>query len=252
MRPSYLRKGSSHRETMTNYYSVQSHFYDCTRWAFLYGRKRLIEKLDIRPGERVVEIGCGTGANFGAIQAGLRNAGELIGIDCSGPMLRKAEQRAQENGWSNVRLLDLEYGKETVTQGQADVVLFSYSLSMVEDWQRALSCALSELRPDGRVGVLDFCAKRKRARSVSAEARNIKRSAQPQDAERKRDSAQPQEKSENSSNWFTGWLAMNHVQADRPYQEELSRLFEERSYTRYDAWAGLWSFYLFVGGRRPA
>ena len=228
MRPSYLRKGSSHRETMTNYYSVQSHFYDCTRWAFLYGRKRLIEKLDIRPGERVVEIGCGTGANFGAIQAGLRNTGELIGIDCSGPMLRKAEQRAQENGWSNVRLLDLEYGKETVTQGQADVVLFSYSLSMVEDWQRALSCALSELRPDGRVGVLDFCAKRKR------------------------DSAQPQEKSENSSNWFTGWLAMNHVQADRPYQEELSRLFEERSYTRYDAWAGLWSFYLFVGGRRPA
>ena len=228
MRPLYLRKGPSHRETMTNYYSVQSHFYDCTRWAFLYGRKRLIEKLDIRPGERVVEIGCGTGANFGAIQAGLRNAGELIGIDCSGPMLRKAEQRAQENGWSNVRLLDLEYGKETVTQGQADVVLFSYSLSMVEDWQRALSCALSELRPDGRVGVLDFCAKRKR------------------------DSAQPQEKSVNSSNWFTGWLAMNHVQADRPYQEELSRLFEERSYTRYDAWAGLWSFYLFVGGRRPA
>ena len=216
MRPSYLRKGSSHRETMTNYYSVQSHFYDCTRWAFLYGRKRLIEKLDIRPGERVVEIGCGTGANFGAIQAGLRNTGELIGIDCSGPMLRKAEQRAQENAWSNVRLLDLEYGKETVTQGQADVVLFSYSLSMIEDWQRALSCAVSELRPDGRVGVLDFC------------------------------------KAADSSNWFTGWLAMNHVQADRPYREELSRLFEERSYTRYDAWAGLWSFYLFVGGRRPA
>jgi len=79
-----------------------------------------------------------------------------------------------------------------------------------------LSCAVSELRPDGRVGVLDFC------------------------------------KAENSSNWFTGWLAMNHVQADRPYQAELSRLFEGRSYMRYDAWAGLWSFYLFVGGRRPA
>jgi S-adenosylmethionine-diacylgycerolhomoserine-N-methlytransferase len=201
---------------MTNYYKVQSHFYDSTRWAFLYGRRRLIEKLDIRAGERVVEIGCGTGANFRAIQEGLRNTGELIGIDCSGPMLRKAEQRALQNGWTNVRLLDLEYGKEAVAQGQTDVVLFSYSLSMVEDWQRALSCALSELRPDGRVGVLDFC------------------------------------KAVNSSNWFTAWLAMNHVQADRPYQEELHRLFEERTYMRYDAWAGLWSFYLFVGGRRPA
>ena len=68
---------------MTNYYKVQSHFYDSTRWAFLYGRKRLIEKLDIRAGERVVEIGCGTGANFRTIQDGLRNTGELIGIDCS-------------------------------------------------------------------------------------------------------------------------------------------------------------------------
>jgi S-adenosylmethionine-diacylgycerolhomoserine-N-methlytransferase len=201
---------------MTNYYKVQSHFYDSTRWAFLYGRKRLIEKLDIRAGERVVEIGCGTGANFRAIQEGLQNTGELIGVDCSGPMLRKAEQRAQHNGWTNVQLLDLEYGKQTVTQGEADVVLFSYSLSMVEDWQRALSCALSELRRSGRVGVLDFC------------------------------------KAVNSSNWFTTWLAMNHVQADRPYQEELHRLFEERTYMRHDAWAGLWSFYLFVGGRRLA
>jgi S-adenosylmethionine-diacylgycerolhomoserine-N-methlytransferase len=225
---------------MTNYYKVQSHFYDCTRWAFLYGRKRLIETLDIREGERVVEIGCGTGANFSAIQRGLRNTGELIGIDCSGPMLRKAEQRAEHNGWTNVRLVDLEYGKESVTQGQADVVLFSYSLSMVEDWKRALSCARSELRPGGRAGVLDFCAKRKRARSVSATARNIEQGAQPQG------------KAVNSSNWFTQWLAMNHVQADRPYQEELNKLFEERTYMRHDAWAGLWSFYLFVGARQPA
>jgi S-adenosylmethionine-diacylgycerolhomoserine-N-methlytransferase len=199
---------------MTNYYRVQSHFYDCTRWAFLYGRKRLIEKLEIRAGERVVEVGCGTGANFKAIQEGLRNTGELIGVDCSAPMLRKAAQRSEQNGWTNVRLVDLEYGKETVTQGQADVVLFSYSLSMVEDWQRALSCARSELRPDGRAGVLDFC------------------------------------KAVNSSNWFTEWLAMNHVQADRPYQEELLRLFDERNNMLHNAWAGLWSFYLFVGVRR--
>lgn len=213
MIPSYLRKGSSHRETMTNYYGLQSHFYDCTRWAFLYGRRRMVEQLHIRRGERVVEIGCGTGANFRAIQDGLQNTGELIGIDCSSPMLQKAEQRAYNSGWTNVRLLDMEYGKENVTQGRADVVLFSYSLSMIEDWQFALACACSELRPEGRAGVLDFCT------------------------------------AANSSTWFTEWLAINHVQANRPYHEELSRLFDGRTYMRYDAWAGLWSFYLFVGER---
>jgi len=63
---------------MTNYYNAQSAFYDATRWAFLYGRERLVETLDILPGERVLEIGCGTGANFDAIQKKLHNGGELI------------------------------------------------------------------------------------------------------------------------------------------------------------------------------
>jgi S-adenosylmethionine-diacylgycerolhomoserine-N-methlytransferase len=201
---------------MTNYYKIQSHFYDSTRWAFLYGRKRLIEELDIRRGECVVEIGCGTGANFRTIQNRLQNTGELIGIDCSAPMLRKAEQRALQNGWTNIHLRDLEYGMEPVTDGRADVVLFSYSLSMIEDWRSALHCAQSELRPGGRAGVLDFC------------------------------------RTENSSAWFAKWLDVNHVAADRPCPEELHALFDKNTYLRYDAWAGLWSFYLFVGLRRRA
>jgi S-adenosylmethionine-diacylgycerolhomoserine-N-methlytransferase len=211
MRPLYLRKGVSHRQTMTKYYGAQSHFYDATRWIFLYGRRRLIEKLNIHPDERVVEIGCGTGANFAAIQTGLRNSGELIGVDCAAPMLRKAAERVRRNGWTNVRLIDVEYGRETITRGKADVVLFSYSLSMIEGWEMALACAHSELWPGGRVGVLDFCRKT------------------------------------NSSHWFAEWLALNHVHIDRPCEETIRRLFDERTHIRYDAWAGLWSFYLFVG-----
>jgi S-adenosylmethionine-diacylgycerolhomoserine-N-methlytransferase len=213
MRPLYLRKANSHRQTMTNYYRLQSHFYDATRWAFLYGRKRIIDMLAIRPGECVVEIGCGTGSNFEAIQASLQNSGELIGVDCSTPMLSKAAERVRRNGWQNVRLLDLEYGREPVTGGRADVVLFSYSLSMIDDWEDAISCAGSELHAGGRAGILDFC------------------------------------KTENSSTWFADWLAMNHVMAGRPYRHVLQRFFDERVHVRHEAWAGLWSFYLFVGMR---
>jgi S-adenosylmethionine-diacylgycerolhomoserine-N-methlytransferase len=203
-----------HRQTMTAYYRIHSHFYDATRWAFLYGRRRLVEKLEIAPGERVIEIGCGTGANFAAIQERLGNSGELIGIDCSAPMLRKAAERIRKNGWANVRLMDVEYGKETVTRGKADAILFSYSLSMIADWELALACAQSELWPGGRIGVLDFC------------------------------------KSTNSSDLFAEWLALNHVQVGRPYQQKLSRLFDEHTHLRYDAWAGLWSFYLYVGSKQ--
>ncbi len=200
---------------MTNYYEFQSRFYDATRWAFLYGRQRLVQQLDIRPGERVLEIGCGTGSNFGPIQSRLQNRGELIGIDCSRPMLEKAAERVRRQGWKNVRLIDMEYGKETITRGKADVVLFSYSLSMIAGWELAVACAHAELWPGGRIGVVDFC------------------------------------KAANSSSWFADWLAINHVKVERPYEARLQELFEERTHFRYDAWAGLWSFYLFVGMRDP-
>ena len=216
MRPAYLRKGSTHRETMTSYYGLQSHFYDSTRWAFLYGRKRIVKELNIQAGERVVEVGAGTGANFVAIQEKLKNSGELIGVDCSAPMLRKAKERVQRNEWTNVRLLDMEYGHDSVTAGQADVVLFSYSLSMIADWEKALTCARSELRPGGRIGVLDFC------------------------------------KSSDSTKWFGNWLAMNHVHTDRPCELQLQRLFDVQTHMRYNAWTAVWSFYLFVGIRRAA
>lgn len=213
MKPRYLRKGPNHRQTMTNYYQAQARFYDATRWIFLYGRERLVQQLDIRPGDRVIEVGCGTGKNFEAIQARLQGAGELIGIDCSRPMLDVAAERVRRKGWSNVRLVDLEYGKEPITRGRADVVMFSYSLSMIPKWELALACAQSELWPGGKIGVVDFY------------------------------------RPSNGSKWFTDWLAVNHVNVDQPYEDRLRAYFRKNTYMRCDAWAGLWSFYLFVGSR---
>jgi len=209
----HLRNASSHRRTMTNYYNTQTDFSDATRWMFVYGRETLIGHIDIRPGERVLDIGCGAGTNFDAIQERLRGSGELIGVDCSTTMLDKAEERIRARGWKNVQLIGVEYGKEPITRGRADVVLFSYSLSMIPDWKLALACAHSELWPGGRIGVVDFL------------------------------------KLANSSKWFSEWLEVNQVIADRPYETELRKLFHETAHRRCSAWAGLWSFYLFVGMR---
>ena len=198
---------------MTNSYRPQARIYSVTRWMFLHGRQTLIEQVGIRPGDRVLEIGCGTGENFESIQRLLAGSGELIGIDCSPPLLEKAHERVRRSGWKNVRLIEVEYGKETITRGRADVVLFSYSLSMIPDWKMALACARSELWTGGRIGVVDFC------------------------------------KPVNSSKWFADWLALNHVNVNQPYEQELSRLFRKMWHLRYDAWAGLWSCYVLIGIR---
>jgi len=142
---------------MTNYYGIHADIDDATHWTFVYARNQVVECLRIQPGERVLEIGCGTGMNFDMIQQYLHRTGELTGVDCSAPMLRKAAERVRANGWNNVLLIDHEYGVESICPGGLDVVLMSYSLTMIPHWETALTCAHAELRTGGRIGVVDFC-----------------------------------------------------------------------------------------------
>jgi S-adenosylmethionine-diacylgycerolhomoserine-N-methlytransferase len=200
---------------MSRYYAWQSRVYDATRWAFLFGRDAILDELDLRSGDTVVEVGCGTGRNFEGVLRRIGPSGNLIAVDCSQPMLRRCRSRIQKNAWRNVLLEDQEYGARRVTGGQADVVLLSYSLSMIPDWGEVLCRAREELRPGGRIGVVDFC--------MDSQAW--------------------------SARVFARWMAHNHVTLDRPSRERLSALFRPLQCFTRPAFGGLWSYYRFVGER---
>src|SRR6516162_7350116 len=108
----------THRERMSRYYGFQSNIYDATRWMFLYGRSQIIDDVIIRPGDTVIEIGCGTGHNFAPILKRITASGKLIAVDCSAPMLKHAAARARKHGWKNIQLVDEEYGRAPINEGQ--------------------------------------------------------------------------------------------------------------------------------------
>jgi S-adenosylmethionine-diacylgycerolhomoserine-N-methlytransferase len=200
---------------MTHYYDLQAPVYDLTRWMFLFGREQIIQDLRLSPGEVVVEVGCGTGRNFPMIHRAIGDTGELIAVDCSEPMLERAQQRVRRAGWKNVRVLDHEYGRNTITRGEADVVLFSYSLSMIPSWQSALNCAREELKWNGRIGIVDFC--------------------------NGGDGTLPR--------LFAGWMTWNHVDLSRAYRKELDRLFRRQLTAIRPVFGGLWGYFRYVGQR---
>jgi ubiquinone/menaquinone biosynthesis C-methylase UbiE len=137
------------------------------RWTLQDESHRLIRVLDIRPGNRVLEIGCRDGRNFEWIQYHLQGFGKLTAVDSSSVALREASRRVQIKGWKNVLLIDHDYGREPIAEGRSDVVLLSYSLSKVSNWRWVLDCAHAELRPGGRIGVVDFCSSDTDASSVA-------------------------------------------------------------------------------------
>jgi len=200
---------------MSGYYAWQSRIYDATRWAFLFGRDRVLDDLQLKPGDRVVEIGCGTGRNLEGILNRVGAGGEVLAIDCAKPMLEQCAKRIRKRGWSNVQLIDREYGSTPVTDGAAEVVLMSYSLSMIPDWERVVNCAAGELKAGGRIGVVDFCL----GNGATAIA------------------------------GFEQWMLRNHVEINRPYIEKLSSTFHPLLCATRKAFGGLWSYYEFVGQR---
>jgi ubiquinone/menaquinone biosynthesis C-methylase UbiE len=69
-------------------------------------RRRAVEKLALERGQVVLDVGCGTGLTFAAIEKQIAQSGRLIGIELSPEMLAIAAERLADHRWENVILLE--------------------------------------------------------------------------------------------------------------------------------------------------
>jgi acyl dehydratase/ubiquinone/menaquinone biosynthesis C-methylase UbiE len=136
------------RSAATLYRRVAGSYDLSTAWLEPY-RRRVISQLRLRPGEVVLDAGCGTGLNFERIQAAIGPGGRLIGIDPSPEMLAAAQARVEAAGWPNVTLLEAA-AEEAVLPGPVDAVLFAFTHDLVQS-PEALANLLGQVRPGGRV-----------------------------------------------------------------------------------------------------
>jgi S-adenosylmethionine-diacylgycerolhomoserine-N-methlytransferase len=150
---------------MDRMYRHQRHVYDLTRKFYLLGRDELIAGLALRPGARICEVGCGTGRNLVALARRYPQA-EIYGIDASEEMLKTARAQVPQR-WRDGRIhLRRCLAEELDPRGTFglsepfDAVLFSYTLSMIPAWRRAVERAVAVLRPGGVLAMVDFSAQR--------------------------------------------------------------------------------------------
>lgn len=146
---------SDHAALMDRVYRWQRPIYDLTRKYYLFGRDRLIRELDAQPGMAVLEIGCGTGRNLAMVAKCWRGV-RLHGLDISSEMLREARKQLGRGG-------TLALGDATQFDAQAllgrdgfERVMLSYALSMIPDWEAALTQAAATLAPGGSLHIVDF------------------------------------------------------------------------------------------------
>ena len=146
-------RSGSLAERLTAFYGPQAAHYDAFRERLLHGRADLMARLAPEPGAHVIELGAGTGRNLGFLGDRLSGLGRVELVDLCPALLEQARQRTQ--GLSNVRVVEAD-AVTYRSDRQADVVYFSYSLTMIPDWEGALRNALALLKPGGQLGVVDF------------------------------------------------------------------------------------------------
>ncbi len=153
---------TDHADLMDDVYRGQRHIYDATRKYYLLGRDRLIRELDMAGGGSVLEIGCGTGRNMTVVAQHWPRT-KVYGLDISQEMLKSAEKNLFSRGL--VGRFKLAQGDATCFdpydifgQKHFDCVIFSYSLSMIPDWQGALQRAMAVVSPTGKLCIVDFSA----------------------------------------------------------------------------------------------
>jgi ubiquinone/menaquinone biosynthesis C-methylase UbiE len=200
--------------TVQTFYRYHAYVYDWTRWTILHGRKRAVSRLQLRPDSDVLEVGCGTGLNFGYLLDQLDpERGRLVGLDFSPDMLRRAQRRTAAHGWKNVELVEADAAQMDLKR-RFDGILFAYSLTMIPDWRAAIERAKEHLKPGGRLVVLDFGQFR---------------------------------------GWgpfgalMRGWLRLNHVETLREYEDRLREVFADLDVFH---WLGGYNF--TAVGRRSA
>ena len=158
-------------------YGPAARWYDVLsveRPVYRAGRVLGIDRLGLRAGDRVLDVGCGTGLNFPVLREAVGPGGAVVGVDASEPMLERARARIARTRWSNVAVHRGDAADLTQllgNEGPFDAALFTYSLSIIAQWRSAFDQAADQLRPGGRVCVVDLALPTGRWRLLSPLAR---------------------------------------------------------------------------------
>ncbi len=202
---------SRNADSLRGYYRWHAKFYDLTRWAFLFGRRGLIETVagNIETPDRILEIGCGTGKNLVALAEAFPNA-KISGLDLSADMLDRARAKIAPFA-DRVDLLHRPYdGPVADEEEKFDLIVISYTLSMINPgYDEVIHLCRRDLAEGGVIAVVDF--------------------------------------HETRWTWFRKWMGVNHVRMEGQILAQLDAGFEAVVRRIGRGYGGLWRFVTFVG-----
>ena len=192
-------------KTIESYYRVHSKFYDSTRWAFLFGRNSISKYFPtLTENTRILDLGCGTGKHLEQLRKKYPNS-RITGVDLSPDMLRFVNHSIVDS----VEIINEYYSPNIFPEDEFDLIVCSYSITMMDDTDSILNTIKQHLKPSGRLLVLDFDS--------------------------------------TPFAWFSKWMKKNHVSFESNLFVLLSECFDVEFKKTRKGWFGLYTYSFFLG-----
>jgi phosphatidylethanolamine/phosphatidyl-N-methylethanolamine N-methyltransferase len=137
---------------VTRVYEKLANVYDLTFGPTLHpGRLVARDRMGVKAGDRILEVGVGTGINISLYPTNC----QITGIDLSTPMLEKARERVSREELRNVRLFEMDAAKLTFADASFDIVYAPYLVSVVPDPVQVVREMRRVCRPGGKIIILN-------------------------------------------------------------------------------------------------
>lgn len=118
-------------------------------------RKKAVRALELKPGDTVVEIGCGTGLNLSLLQKAVGPSGKIIGVDLTGEMLDRARKRIDGKGWTKVELVRCDAASFRFPENLGGV-LSTFAITLIPEFDQIIRNGAESLSPGKKFVILDF------------------------------------------------------------------------------------------------
>lgn len=136
-------------------YSDLAHLYDSLFGrAFVDHEHQVIESLPFRPGQRVLEVGVGTGISLDAYPPYVH----IIGIDPSEDMLEHAIAKTRENAWGHIELQTGDAQRLEFPDNSFEWVTSFHVMTVVPDARRMMNEMVRVCKPGGHLVVVSHFA----------------------------------------------------------------------------------------------